>query len=85
MLTALRGRAPELWESVESLDAARSDRLVLRAAGHPPIWLAGPESVDGLLRWVENASRLSREFGTPAHVDARWRGRLYLGRTHRSS
>jgi cell division protein FtsQ len=82
VLTAVRERAPELWQGVESLDAGRSDRLVLRAQGHPPIWLAGPDSVDELMRWVENAARLQRELGRPVHVDARWRDRLYLGREH---
>ena len=27
------------------------------------------------------ADILERRFGRPAHVDARWRGRLYLGRS----
>lgn len=85
VLTAVRERAPKLWQRVERLDAGRSDRLVLHAAGHPPIWLAGPESVDGLIQWVEHAVRLEETFGRPAHVDARWRDRLYLGREHRSS
>ena len=80
-LAELRARAPAFWREVESLDASREDRLVLSAADHPPIWLAGPESVDELLRWAMSAERLERRFGRPAHVDARWRGRLYLGRS----
>ena len=85
VLTVVRERAPGLWRGVESLDAGLGDRLVLRVEGHPPIWLAGPDSVDELMSWVGNAAHLQREFGVPVHVDARWRGRLYLGREHGSS
>jgi hypothetical protein len=80
LLTALRERAPRFWERVERLEAGRSDRLVLRADGHPPVWVSGPESVDELERYLRNAAALERRFGPPAHVDARWRDRLYLGR-----
>ena len=81
VLAEVRDRAPEFWREVDSIDASREDRLVLHAAGHPPIWVAGPESVDELLRWTRGAQRLEQRFGRPAHVDARWRGRLYLGRS----
>ena len=78
-LAAVRESAPELFAQVETVDATRSDRLALRAAGQPLLLLAGPESADELLGWLEVAAACEKTLGRVEHVDARWRDRLFIG------
>lgn len=77
-LVALKDAAPRLHARTEALEVAESGKLVLVAADCPPLWLAGPESVDEAAAWSRREQGIMTAIGRAAWVDARWRDRLHV-------
>lgn len=77
-LAAVRDKAPQFFETISSAEAGSSDRVVIHAPGHPPIWLAGPESADELAGYAARWRGIRASIGPVSRVDARWRDRLFV-------
>ena len=77
-LAAVRVAVPEYFGRIRVLDATRDDRLTLRVDGHPPVYLAGPDSANELAGYLRGAEGYRGLLGRVEYVDARWRDRLFV-------